>query len=166
MPKLTVLISTFQMECIIKFIIHITSVKHLLLPIWKDGGKLKESTGHWASVFLSSLLFSGQKKHKQSASVVLSGFVPSICCCSAFDLTQTKPVSYLHVAGRRSFMVILFSEQRGQIAARQFGMVLTFLVKPGWQLLSLLKVWTWKHLQHLFDATPPGPGQDLGQSDA
>ena len=46
------------------------------------------------------------------------------------------------------------------------GVVLTFLVEPGGQLLPLLKVWPGQHLQHLLDAAPAGPGQDLGQTDA
>lgn len=61
------------------------------------------------------------------------------------------------------FTFTLFSEQQGKQQA-QFVSVLTFLMKPGRQLLSLLEVWAWKHLQHLFDATPPGPSQDLGQA--
>lgn len=32
--------------------------------------------------------------------------------------------------------------------------------------MSLLKEWSWKHLQNLFNAPPPRPGQELGQSDA
>lgn len=60
---------------------------------------------------------------------------------------------------------IPFSMQQGKLRL-QFVWALTFLVKTSGQLLPLLKVWAWEHLQHLFDATPPGPGQDLRQSDA
>lgn len=39
-------------------------------------------------------------------------------------------------------------------------------MKPSRQLLSLLEMWTWEHLENLLNAPPAGPGQHLGQSDA
>lgn len=121
MPKLTVLISTFHIEGMIKFIIHINA-PHLLLRIWKDGVKFKESTGGHRqtkhSRTLLSLLFTTDKpdKHTDSGSVALSAFVPSICCSSAFDLTETKPMSYLYAPARWLFTFIPFSGRQSKKA--------------------------------------------------
>lgn len=40
---------------------------------------------------------------------------------------------------------------------------LTFLMETRWKLLSLLKVWPWQHFQHLFDAPPARPSQNLSE---
>lgn len=128
MPKLTILISTFQIECIIKFIIHI-SVTPTTASVtgWRKALVVTWQTEH--SVFIYPSL---QHTHTNTetnkcwqwlCNVVSS--VPSICYRSAFNIAGTKLVSYLHGAGRR-----LFSEQQGKQQS-PFVLVLTFLVESS-----------------------------------
>lgn len=104
MPKLTVLISTFQIECIIKFIIHISVTPPPASTMtWR-----KTEEKH--SMLLSSCLFNtdSEKSHKHWRCFCgIVSFVPSICCRSAIDSTETKAGSYLHVAGRQAGCLLL-----------------------------------------------------------
>lgn len=75
----------------------------------------------------------------------------------------------------KQILCLIYTEQEGGcfcsvVSSRAKSspsfLVLTFLMEPRGKLLSLLKVWAGKHFQHLFDAAPPRPCQDLSQSDA
>lgn len=43
---------------------------------------------------------------------------------------------------------------------------LTFLMETRWKLLSLLKVWPRQHFQHLLNAPPARPSQNLSKPHA
>lgn len=139
-PKISVLISTFQW--VYNQIHHRYQINASCVVISHQGKKTKG-----AHLLTCNHTYN---HHSNSFSVVLSAL-----CHQSFafqHLTAQTSVPYLHRIHKRQLVVFDCAWQTTELV------FLTLFMKATRQLLSLLKMWAWKHLQYLFNTTPTWSG--------
>lgn len=119
-----------------------------------------ESAGYQAQIKHSMLLFASLFDRSTQKRQTVALWPPRAINLLLFS-TWNKACSLSTYSSQERAFIVRRCKQHSQ-----FVLVLTFLMEPRGKLLSLLKVWAWKHLQDLFNATPPRSRQDLSQSDA